>query len=324
LADDQDPEGIQDGSDKGTSVGQANGQLTVFRGRARRLARAILPAPVRHRVRRFTAKVQLLNFYNAFGRVPIAATKYLLFNRELDNFTYELANEPELALFIAQTMGIPRDEAAGYIDELQSDNSLRDAIREGLSSRADRNRTMPYGRRLGWYAVARARKVRTIVETGVHDGLGSTVLLQALKRNAADGFDGRLISFDINPDAGWLIPTDLRSRHELRVGNSLDLLTPALHGREVDLFIHDSDHRYAHETAEFEAVLPVAQVGAILISDNAHGGTAFKDFCARHQLPFHLFMEVPANHFYAGAGIGLTFAQAADQHVARLDHRACE
>jgi predicted O-methyltransferase YrrM len=291
-------------------VDRGDSQLTASKSRLRRLLRAIVPTPVRYRFRTFAPKIRLLRSYHAFRRAPIASAKYLLFNRELDNFTYELANEAELAQFIGTTLGITPDEATVYIGELQGDDSLRAAVHEHLASRADRNSTMPYGRRLGWYAAARARKARMIVETGVHDGLGSIVLLQALKRNAADGFDGKLLSFDINPDAGWLIPSDLRDRQELRVGNALDLLVPALEGRKVDLFIHDSDHRYAHETAEFEAVLEVARQGAVLISDNAHAGTAFRDFCERHRLPFHLFMELPVNHFYAGAGIGLTLIES--------------
>jgi predicted O-methyltransferase YrrM len=301
-------------------MGQKDDRLTAKSGRLRRFLRVIVPTSLRFRLRTFAPKIRLLNTYHAFGRAPIASAKYLLFNRELDNFTYELANEAELARFIGRTLCITADEAAGYIDELQGDDGLRADIREHLSSRVDRNPTMPYGRRLGWYAAVRASKPQAVVETGVHDGLGSTVLLQALSRNAADGFDGRLISFDINPDAGWLIPSFLRGRHELLIGNSLDLLVPTLDGRLVDLFVHDSDHRYAHETAEFEAVFDVAREGAVLISDNAHGGTAFRDFCERHRLPFYLFIEVPVNHFYSGAGIGLTLKESVERRVARADH----
>ena len=35
---------------------------------------------------------------------------------------------------------------------------------------------MGYGRRLGWYALVRALKPRTVVETGADKGLGSCVL----------------------------------------------------------------------------------------------------------------------------------------------------
>jgi predicted O-methyltransferase YrrM len=287
--------------------------------RVRRLLRAAVPKSLRYRLRTFAPKIRLLNTYHAFRRAPIASAKYLLFNRELDNFTYELANEAELARFIERTLGIPSAEAAAYLAELQGDVVLRAEIRDHLSSRVDRNQTMPYGRRLGWYAAVRARKAQTVVETGVHDGLGSTVLLQALSRNAAEGSDGKLVSFDINPDAGWLIPADLRTRDELHIGNSLDLLVSALNGRSVDLFIHDSDHRYAHETAEFEAIFEVAREGAVLISDNAHGGTAFRDFCERHRLLYHMFMEVPADHFYAGAGIGLAVVETVEAHAEMAD-----
>jgi predicted O-methyltransferase YrrM len=148
-----------------------------------------------------------------------------------------------------------------------------------------------------------------VVETGIHDGLGSTVLLRALEKNAADGAEGSLISFDIDPAAGWLIPDELRHRHDLRVGNSLQLLGKAIGPRSVDFFLHDSDHRYEHETAEFETVLPFVRPGTVLVSDNAHGSRAFADFCGRHDLSYRYFAEIPTGHFYSGAGIGLAVVE---------------
>ena len=236
----------------------------------------------------------------------MAAVRYLLFGRELDNFTYEIANEDELARFIGGGIGVSTADAARYIQELQVDHELRAAIRDALRGRDDRNRTMPYGRRLGWYAIVRARKPRIVVETGVHDGLGSAVLLRGLERNAMEGHEGSLVSFDVNGNSGWLIPAFARSRHQLVIGPAPDMFLEALNGRRVDLFIHDSDHRYEHETAEFEAVMSLAGPSAVFVSDNAHAGTAFRDFCRRHSLRFHFFREVPRDHWYPGAGIGLT------------------
>jgi predicted O-methyltransferase YrrM len=183
---------------------------------------------------------------------------------------------------------------------------------------------MPYGRRLGWYAIARATKPRTIVETGVHDGLGSTVLLRALERNAAEGRPGSLISFDPVPSAGWLIPSSLRVQHQLVEGPAPDLFTAVLRDRQVDMFIHDSDHRYEHETAEFESILDFVAPGAVLLSDNAHAGTALRDFCERHNLSFRFFREAPRQHWYPGAGIGLALVSGAAKPEREVPHPRVE
>jgi hypothetical protein len=291
----------------GTAVSAAAG--SSGHGSLRRVARRIIPAPVRRRLRiarRIPYKATIIRRYGLLGRKPAAAIRYLLFDRELDNLTYEISNEDELARFIANGIGGSVEDASRYIQELQDDLELRAAIQAALRGRDNRNGTMPYGRRLGWYAIVRARKPRVVVETGVHDGLGSAVLLRGLERNATEGCEGSLVSFDVNENSGWLIPSFVRSRHQLVTGPAPDMFVAALDGRRVDLFIHDSDHRYEHETAEFEAILGLADPSAALVSDNAHAGTAFRDFCGRHSLRFHFFREVPRDHWYPGAGIGLT------------------
>jgi hypothetical protein len=271
---------------------------------ARRLAKAVVPAPARRWLRSVPYKVYVIRNYRLIQRAPIEAIRFMILGRELDNFTYEIANEGELARFLDEGVGIPTYDAAGYIAELQRDSDLKSAIETKLRGRSDRNRTMPYGRRLGWYAIVRARKPKLVVETGVHDGLGSAVLLRALERNADEGVDGILVSFDISEQAGWLVPDSLRSRHELKFGSAPGNFADAFKGRRVGLFIHDSDHRYEHEMAEFEAVVPMCAPNAVLITDNAFGA-AFPDFCAQQGLTTHFFREIPRDHWYPGAGIGL-------------------
>jgi predicted O-methyltransferase YrrM len=193
-----------------------------------------------------------------------------------------------------------------YIAELEENPQLADELVRRLQGREDRNPTMPFGRRIGWYAAARIVRPRLIVETGVHDGLGSTALLQALEMNDRDGSPGELISFEVDTAAGWLIPDRLRSRQRIVFGDSLAQMPIVLDGQRVDMFIHDSDHRYEHEAAEFETVANHLNPRTVLISDNAHGCTAFADFCDRQGFPFRFWRERPLGHFYPGAGIGLT------------------
>src|SRR5207302_11039577 len=104
--------------------------------------------------------------------------------------------------------------------ELEDDADLRHSIERRLRKRGNHNRRVGYGRRLGWYAIARLVRPQLIVETGIHDGLGSTVLLRALQRNAEDGNDGRLLAFDIRPDVGWLVEDGLRDRYDVRIGDT--------------------------------------------------------------------------------------------------------
>ena len=257
-----------------------------------------IPAPAL----RFHALIQ----YRAFSRSLRLALRYLLSGRELDNFTFDIDNREILATFVADTCGLDAKAVRGAMSELDNDAWLRDSIDGVLAGRRDREPHMAYGRRLGWYALTRLTSPRLVVETGVHDGLGSSVFLRAIQRNAEDGVDGRLLSFDVRPDVGWLIPEELRSRHELVIADSVLALPGAVADRQVDLYLHDSLHTYEHESAELESVLALASPGAILMSDNARSGPAMGDFCRRHRLPFALFLDVSVDHFYPGAGIGIT------------------
>ena len=274
-------------------------------GTLRRVGRAIVPARARREVRLVRAKSRLVRTYGGIRRDPTRSLRYLLFDRELDNFTYPIANLAELSAFLAVALGIDRATVQSYMRELQADEALAQALRTRLVGRPDRNRSMPFGRRLGWYAAARIRRPRLIIETGVHDGLGSTALLRALERNEEDGFPGRLVSVDIRPSVGWLIPDDLRERHTLVIGDALAAIVAAAVDEPIDMFIHDSDHRYEHETAEFETAFRVVGPNAVLLSDNAHASTAFADFCSRSGLTYRFWHEVPRGHFYPGAGIGI-------------------
>jgi predicted O-methyltransferase YrrM len=248
-------------------------------------------------------KAAILRRYRAVARSPWRSLTYLLFDRELDNFTYDISNTEEMVDVIASVLGTDRQTIRSFVAELEGDSDLRHQIATRLASRHDRNARMPFGRRLAWYAVVRTLKPGVVVETGIHDGLGSIALLRALDRNASEGADGRLISFDIDPASGWLIPPQLARRHSVVVGNSLDLIPETV--ASVDLFIHDSDHRYEYELAELEAIARVANRGAIYLSDNAHASTALHDFAIARSLEYTFWREVPARHFYPGAGLGI-------------------
>ena len=76
----------------------------------------------------------------------------------------------------------------------------------------------------------RLRKPKLIVEAGVHEGLGSEILLRALQRNAEEGAPGHLLSFDIHDDTGWLVAPQLRSNWTFTIESTLTGMRPALRG----------------------------------------------------------------------------------------------
>ena len=274
----------------------------------RPLARRLYRATAQSRVRR---NLRLLrSFGGSLSRPSPGTLRFLLTNQEPSNFTYAIANLDELARFLGAALGESPDRALAYVHELEGDDELRRDLESKLRSRPDRSDRVAYGRRLGWYAAVRIAKPRLVVETGTHDGLGSAALLRALERNAAEGVPGRLASFDVSENAGWLVDGPLRERFTFHRGDTRELLGRVLEGQLVDLFIHDSEHTYDHETFEFEEIWPRVGPTAVLISDNSHAGTAFSDFCARHGLDFRFFREQPARHPYPGAGIGLAVVRA--------------
>jgi len=252
-------------------------------------------------------KLRLLSSYPAAIRnKPHLALKYLLFDHETGNFTYAIANSTELTQAIASFFGVPFETVAGYIDELEKNDDLRNTLNSRLLPRHDRNPVALYGRRAGWYAIARIIKPSLVVETGVHDGLGSSVLLEALRRNGGEGRHGRLFGIDIDEHAGWLVPDKLAPLFTFIASSSLEAL-PALRSQgPIDLMIHDSDHRASYELAEYRAVASNLAPGALILSDNAHESDALADFSKEHQRRFFFWKEVPKGHFYPGAGIGMS------------------
>jgi Methyltransferase domain len=171
--------------------------------------------------------------------------------------------------------------------EALEDPNLNQIERRIGSRQAELPENAPFARfhngdtRLGrlCYAVARAIRPSTVIETGVCYGVTSAYLLAALERNE----QGHLYSIDLPPlgkdgddYVGWLVPNELRNRWTLRRGTSRRLLGPLIAELgTVDLFVHDSLHTYRNMKNEFETVWPALRRGGVLISDDIEGNAAF-------------------------------------------------
>lgn len=130
------------------------------------------------------------------------------------------------------------------------------------------------GRFKAWYAIVRLLTPKVVLETGVHDGLSSAIILRAMARNDL----GCLVSIDL-PDLnlpngvdgpGWLIRQELKSRWRPYFGDSRRLLPVlARNYAPVNIFIHDSDHRAEFQAFEFRTVRPFLANNGLLLGDDA-------------------------------------------------------
>ncbi|MFG1775882.1 class I SAM-dependent methyltransferase [Micromonospora sp. NPDC049051] len=245
------------------------------------------------------------------AKVLRTSARWLVTSREHHNYTYELTklSRHHLAWFVSVVCDVPVKQVRAYFAEIESDDVLRRHIESATAGAARRglaDRQVRYARRIGWYAIVRARKPSHVVETGVDKGLGSCVLAAALLRNAADGHPGRVTSLDINPEAGYLARTAPWSEVvDLVVGDSIASI--AALDRPVDLFLHDSDHSRAHEKREFEAVEGRLAPGAFLLTDNVTATNVLAEHAERTGRRFLAYRETPANHWYPGDGIGVAW-----------------
>lgn len=148
------------------------------------------------------------------------------------------------------------------------------------------------------YFLVRKTKPKTIVETGVFDGISSAFILQALQKNrggylysidlpakkellgSTDEMVEKTLPYAKNP--GWIVPFPLKKRWKLLLGSSQKHLTPLLKRlKKIDIFIHDSMHTDSYMTWEYETAWKALTIGGFMCSDDIHIGKAFWQFTKR-------------------------------------------
>lgn len=230
-------------------------------------------------------------------------------SREDDNFTYRITdvNQSYLAHMLSVISGCPYDCALGYLREPSEDTDLQRHVMQHSSQKPFRyysDARCEFGRRIGWYAMARLMKPKVIVETGVDKGLGSALLCSALLRNGSEGCPGQYYGTDINPKAGYLLRPPYDSVGQILYGDSIESLR-TLDG--IELFINDSDHSAEYEGREYQIIVPKLTDRAIILADNAHCTGELALFSRSQGREFLFFREEPAGHWYPGSGIGFSF-----------------
>ncbi len=270
-----------------------------------------IPIP-RHRLFRHSA-APALRLKMALGESVHQAGKalrWLVSSKETTNFTYDLTsiNRSHLVAMLSHVTGTSPARIESYFGELETDRELARHVAETTRSSASsfKSDSIPrYHKRLGWYALTRILKPRLVIETGVDKGLGSVVLSSALLRNAAEGEPGRYLGTDINPAAGFLLSGRYAKVGEILYGDSLTSLAK-IQG-PVDIFINDSDHSAEYEGREYREILSELSERSVILGDNAHVTDELQKFSEQQGRSFLFWQEAPANHWYRGAGIGISW-----------------
>jgi predicted O-methyltransferase YrrM len=270
----------------------------------RRLIKYLLPAPVLRRIKLKNDAHAL--FENYYGRKVRTVCSTVLATGETHNFTYDLGerNLRYLAETITVATGLASAQIETYVQKGKNDTALRAHVLANHKM-PPRDLVSPFGRRLGWYARARAIKPQVIVETGVEHGHGAVILCAALIRNASEGRPGRYFGTDIDPDAGRLLTGPYAAVGKILYGDSIQSLTRL--NESIDMFVNDSDHSDDYEYREYHVVASKLSQRAIVLGDNAHVTDKLLMFSRETGRDFLFFPEEPKNHWYPGAGIGISF-----------------
>lgn len=231
-------------------------------------------------------------------------------SREHHNFTYHLdpLNTRYLASFVSAITNKDYATIEGYIREIEGDEQLKShLIRCSITSKEKyvTDAEVRFGRRVGWYAFVRAIKPKLCVETGTDKGLGTCIIAAALARNAKEGFPGKILGMDINPNAGYLLQAPYTEHGQLIVGDSHASIRALT--EPVDFFIHDSDHTPEHEEQEFQLIAPKLSPNALVLSDNSEVTDKLFNFARATGREFLFFAEKAVGHWCEPSGIGVAY-----------------
>ena len=161
------------------------------------------------------------------------------------------------------------------------------------------------------YWLVRKLNPKTIVQTGVCNGLSSAFMMLGLVKN---GSEGRLRVIDLPPvfsatdsawttkgkvygvvipegkSSGWMVPDAYRDRFEVWTGDAKALLPKMVDNVDsIDLFYHDSDHTYDHMMFEFREAKRKLRLGGLIVGDDVSWNASVWDFADQFGVPSYNF-----------------------------------
>lgn len=129
------------------------------------------------------------------------------------------------------------------------------------------------------YAYVIAFKPRIIIETGVANGISTNMIMSALEQ-----YQGVLHSFDINPKCAFVYSGSGNwNFHLLKKNYAKQLKSKTQNLKNVDLWIHDSDHSYSWQKFEYSIASQLLTPNSgMLVSDDVDTTSAFGKFSKKN------------------------------------------
>ena len=116
------------------------------------------------------------------------------------------------------------------------------------------------------------------VETGGNLGMSSSFILQGMRDAGVKA--GRLLSVEVDPNisVGSMIPEGLKSGFNSMIGDVKEFMKKNLFPDQIDLFLHDSSHRYKYQYLEFRYFWKRLRPAGVLISHDVNFNASFVDY----------------------------------------------
>jgi predicted O-methyltransferase YrrM len=116
------------------------------------------------------------------------------------------------------------------------------------------------------------------VETGGNLGMSSSFILQGMYEAGVKG--GKLFSVEVDPNilVGSMIPERLKSGFSPLIGDVKQFMKKEAFPGQIDLFLHDSSHRYKYQYLEFKYFWKRLKPNGVLVSHDVNFNASFVDF----------------------------------------------
>jgi predicted O-methyltransferase YrrM len=116
------------------------------------------------------------------------------------------------------------------------------------------------------------------VETGGNLGMSSSFILQGMYEAGVKG--GKLFSVEVDPNipVGSMIPERLKSGFSPLIGDVKQFMKKETFPSQIDLFLHDSSHRYKYQYLEFKYFWQRLKPNGVLVSHDVNFNASFVDF----------------------------------------------
>jgi predicted O-methyltransferase YrrM len=130
-------------------------------------------------------------------------------------------------------------------------------------------------------ALVRKYSPKICVETGGNLGMSSSFILQGMQDAGIKG--GKLFSVEIDPKiaVGSMIPERLKAGFQPMIGDVKQFMKKEAFPAQIDLFLHDSSHRYKYQYLEFRYFWKRLSSNGVLISHDVNMNASFVDFVSK-------------------------------------------